>query len=211
MPETLYVFIDESGNFDFSPNGTRHFVMSAVYTTRPEQSAHQMSSLKYQLLSEGVDIPSFHATNDSQYVRDHVFSLIYECQTISAEIVSVNKDDLPDEMKSSAKLFTASGYLILQNLLQNQDLENIKRIVVIFDQTLQKRDLESFLKIIKPCLNRLEIPYIICMHSMKTEFNGQIADYISWSYFVSLERGEMRPLTLLKKRKLITNYQLLDR
>ena len=28
---------------------------------------------------------------------------------------------------------------------------------------------------------------------MVTDMNGQIADYIAWSKFVSLERGEQRP------------------
>ncbi len=27
-----------------------------------------------------------------------------------------------------------------------------------------------------------------------SDFNGQIADYCAWAKFISLERGEMRPL-----------------
>jgi hypothetical protein len=30
VPDTLFVFIDESRNFDFSTKGTRHFVMARV-------------------------------------------------------------------------------------------------------------------------------------------------------------------------------------
>ena len=30
-----YVFLDESGNFDFSASGTRYFVLTCVGVTRP--------------------------------------------------------------------------------------------------------------------------------------------------------------------------------
>jgi len=32
---TLFIFIDESGNFDFSPKGTKYFILSAVSTLKP--------------------------------------------------------------------------------------------------------------------------------------------------------------------------------
>jgi len=35
---TLYIFLDESGNFDFSPKGTKYFVLSAVSTLDPVAS-----------------------------------------------------------------------------------------------------------------------------------------------------------------------------
>ncbi len=31
----LYIFIDESGNFDFSPNGTQYFVLTSMCTLTP--------------------------------------------------------------------------------------------------------------------------------------------------------------------------------
>lgn len=37
--KTLFVFVDESGNLDFSPSGTNHYVLAAVATTNPLISA----------------------------------------------------------------------------------------------------------------------------------------------------------------------------
>jgi hypothetical protein len=39
MPFSLFIFIDESGNFDFSDKGTDHFVMACVATLSPLDSA----------------------------------------------------------------------------------------------------------------------------------------------------------------------------
>ena len=33
--KTLYVFIDESGNFDFSPSGTKYFILTTLTTIVP--------------------------------------------------------------------------------------------------------------------------------------------------------------------------------
>lgn len=62
MPKvaTDFVFIDESGNFDFSSNGTNHFVMTCVAALSPLDSAASLDGLKYQLLAEGIDVSSFH-------------------------------------------------------------------------------------------------------------------------------------------------------
>lgn len=53
VPDTLFVFIDESGNFDFLEKGTRHFVMAGVAALAPLDSAAEMQALRYQLLAEG--------------------------------------------------------------------------------------------------------------------------------------------------------------
>jgi hypothetical protein len=51
MPFSLFIFIDESGNFDFSDKGTDHFVMACVATLSPLDSARALDELIYQLLA----------------------------------------------------------------------------------------------------------------------------------------------------------------
>jgi hypothetical protein len=43
------------------------------------------------------------------------------------------------------------------------------------------------------------MPYRIYFQSVNYDFNGQVADYVSWSHYVALERAEMRPLEALPK------------
>lgn len=36
MPQRcLYVYLDEAGNFDFSPSGTRYFILGSMALERP--------------------------------------------------------------------------------------------------------------------------------------------------------------------------------
>ena len=43
---TLFIFLDESGNLDFSPKGTAHFVLAAVTALQPIQSSSEDRPLK---------------------------------------------------------------------------------------------------------------------------------------------------------------------
>ena len=73
MASPLYVFIDESGNLDFSGRGTDHYVMLAYMTSDPIGCGRNISSLTYEFLARGLDdqVP-FHATTNSVGTRKRV-------------------------------------------------------------------------------------------------------------------------------------------
>jgi hypothetical protein len=50
-------------------------------------------------------------------------------------------------------------------------------------------------------------PHLLCFHRTMSDFNAQIADYCSWARYVSLERGEGRPMGSLSKLN-IAEYQI---
>ncbi|HEX8389868.1 MAG TPA: DUF3800 domain-containing protein [Candidatus Saccharimonadales bacterium] len=78
MPEskTVYVFLDESGNLDFSRKGTLYYVLAAVVTERPLEVSQRLQKLKYMMLETGSDIEYFHASEDLQTTRNQVVSQI---------------------------------------------------------------------------------------------------------------------------------------
>ena len=45
----LYIFLDEAGNLDFSPTGTRFFLLGAVTKERPFHAYKELTELKYDL------------------------------------------------------------------------------------------------------------------------------------------------------------------
>ena len=49
MPEEpkerfLYIFLDEAGNLDFSPNGTKYFVLGGITKERPFRAYKELTS-----------------------------------------------------------------------------------------------------------------------------------------------------------------------
>ena len=75
MP-ALNIFIDESGNFDFSVGGTKYFLLTAVSTTGCAELFSEFFELKHGLAASGLELEEFHATEDKQAVRDEMYRLV---------------------------------------------------------------------------------------------------------------------------------------
>ncbi len=55
MNERIYIFLDESGNLDFSPKGTRWFVLTVVSMRRPFRMSGALDSVRAIRLQEMLD------------------------------------------------------------------------------------------------------------------------------------------------------------
>ncbi|MFO0702534.1 MAG: DUF3800 domain-containing protein [Candidatus Andersenbacteria bacterium] len=194
---TLFVFIDESGNFDFSELGTKYFVMGSMSTMQPIASARPLLQLRYWLLSRGIDVPFFHAAPDAQLVRDQVFSTINSTHGIRCCVAHAQKRLLPTNLRDPVSMYARFGRALLTRTLQIWSTTPLKRIVVIFDKTLIRKEQRALLKAIKPVLKTTGKPFHVFFHSTMADLNGQIADYVSWARYVSLSRGEERPMRAL--------------
>ena len=191
--KTLYIYLDESGNFDFGAKGTKYFVLCAVATLQPLDSKNSLQSLKYDCLAQGYNIECFHASEDRQWLRDEVFKRIREHQNISFNFVATNKHKINVSMQSFSRFYALLGGVLLKHCFEQYQSSQIDQVVVIFDRALSARQQESFDGFIKPTLKQLNKHFNIYFHSTKADFNSQIADYGAWSLYVKLSRDESRP------------------
>ncbi len=76
MNRCAYIFLDEAGNFDFSPKGTYYFVLTSVSTRRPFAAHGPLDDYKHDCLEFGLDTEYFHCAQDNPRVRSRVFELI---------------------------------------------------------------------------------------------------------------------------------------
>lgn len=193
---TLFVFVDESGNLDFSPNGTAYYVLAAVATTDPLFSASELQKLKYEYLKNGdMDIEFFHASEDRQFVRDRVISTIKGLQDkIHVHYIHAQKNKTNPALQNPAAFYAKLGSVLSKFIIQYKS-EGFSKVIIIFDKCLRGKEQKAFLKEVKPELKQLGKPYQIYFHRTLSDFNGQIADYFAWSKYVFLEREEKRPST----------------
>ena len=199
VPDTLFVFIDESGNFDFSPNGTHFFVMAAVVALAPLDSAAEIQALRYRLLAGGLDLTGFHASEDRQTTRDAVFEAFSRISTVRSHVIYGRKQQTEPHQRSDAALHSLFGHALMQFAISAYAATEYRQVVVIFDQALTRKKQGAFNKTVKPQLKALDKPFHLYFQPMHADANGQIADYIAWSKFVQLERGESRPWIALQK------------
>lgn len=208
VPDTLFVFIDESGNFDFSSRGTNHFVMAGVAALAPLDSAAEMQALRYELMSNGRNVFGFHASEDPQIVRDQVFATFMGLENIKAHVIYGSKYLLPPELQSDSAFHTLFGGALIRHFLTAFDKADYEKIVVVFDQALTRKKQGDFHSVLKPELKALRKPFHLFFQPMMVDMNGQIADYVAWAKFVSLERNELRPWTSLEQSIRPTDFNV---
>ena len=140
MNKTLFLFIDESGNFDFSPGGTKYFIMAALSTTDPYSIGAPLLGLRYELLpnySGGRALEEngyFHASEDDQSVRNTVFSTIMKNgkdMRVDAVIAQKNKAN-PAFHKQQIELYQKMGEVLLKYILKRASWGNYNHIVLVF-------------------------------------------------------------------------------
>ncbi|QSB24426.1 DUF3800 domain-containing protein [Curtobacterium sp. 24E2] len=189
MPTTrpLYVFIDESGNFDFSDSGTDHFVMSAVWTANPERTGRDLVRLRYEFMTtDAHDQVPFHATNNSAGTRKRVIDVLADREDFWVHTLWADKHYAHRSIREPERFYGIFGKALGRYLMTAIRAE-FEPIVMVFDAALSAKQRGAFLKTVKPALATMGRPYKILFKPVKEDVNGQIADYYAWAKFRELE------------------------
>lgn len=198
----LYVFIDEGGNLDFSPTGTRYFTLTTVAAFRPFAWDEPLNSLKYDLIEQGIGLDRFHAAEDRQAVRDKVFAII------AASLTDVRLDSLiVEKRKTHPKVQTAErfypemlGYL-LKYVLQPGNLAGCSEVVVVTDSlplNSKRKAIEKAVKMTLVAMIPAGTPYRVHHIPSRSLVALQVADYCNWAVFKKWERVDTRSYEVIK-------------
>ncbi|MBI3049557.1 MAG: hypothetical protein HYY76_14725 [Acidobacteria bacterium] len=113
MP-TFHVHLDEAGDFNFSPRGTRHYIFTAAWTYEPASLAQELTSLRFSLLKAGHDLPMFHATRDKQVNRNAVVAALTRHDTWRYASVIVEKAKVYPELRDAHRFYPQFATSVLK-------------------------------------------------------------------------------------------------
>jgi len=202
--QVLYIFLDEGGDLNFSPNGTKYFTLSCISKLRPFEAFKELNDLKYDLMESGTaELEYFHASEDRQIVRDKVFDIInkyFRDSIVDSIIVQKNKTHyyVRKEERFYKEMF---GYLI-KFVIENTNISQIKKVIIITDSLPLKKKKNAVEKGIKEILSKIlksRIPYSILHHSSKSNYDLQFTDYCNWAIYRKWDRNDLRSYNLIKK------------
>lgn len=74
-----FIYADEAGCFTFNrnPNVSKYFIIATIDLADWVEPTVKLQSLRHELIEEGAEVGDyFHATTDTQTVRDKVISTI---------------------------------------------------------------------------------------------------------------------------------------
>ena len=198
----LYLFLDEAGNLDFSPSGTRYFILSSVTKERPFNAYKELTELKYDLVEGGMNIEYFHAAEDNQSTRNQVFEII------KRNLVGIRVDSLIVEKRKTGPALRAEeqfypkmlGYL-LRHIVERHDISQYAEIVVFTDRIPVQRKRQAVEKAVKQTLAEMlpaNVRHRVLHHDSKSNFDLQIADYCNWAVYRKWNLEDERSFNLIR-------------
>lgn len=201
-PRYLYVFLDEAGNLDFSPNGTRFFILGAITQERPFRCHGPLDDLRHEIIEGGLDLEYFHATEDRQAVRDRVFATISpHLPTLKFDAVVAEKRKTGPALQHPHAFYPRMVGYLLRYILNEYRLTDFAEIVVITDRLPVQSKRTVFEKSIKTTLAGMlpsEARYRLLHHDSKSHYGLQVADYLTWAVHRKWTLDDARSYDLIR-------------
>ena len=199
----LYVFIDVSGNYDYSPTGTMSLIITSTLCTDINPGVLELYAVKHEVIDQGIDIEYFHAAEDRQPVRDKVFDVISGLTHLRIDSIIVEKSKIDPKLRPLNKLYPTMVEYLLQYPFDPRgiDVTRFDKVLIFMDrESTRAKEKDAITKAVKLSLARhlRGIPYALSMHSSASHPYLQIVDYCSWALYVKWERGETRPFNKIK-------------
>ena len=207
ISKTVYIFVDEAGDMDFSQNGTKHYMFSFLVKQRPFNLHEYISNYRYSLLERNLDplqnnkldIEYFHATNDNKYIRDEIFNIISTFDKEKVKLYSYILEKpkvLPDKRDNKDTFYIENLKYSIQKLLDKLQID--KNFIIITDRLPLQKNKKSQVKALKQGIQEyirtkeLDIRYDIFHHCSASSVNLQIVDYLSWAIFRRYEKNDTK-------------------
>lgn len=188
-----YFFFDESGNLDFSPNGSRYYFFGVLTTRDPAPLTVALTSLRYELLADGLELENFHAAEDTQAVRTRVFERIMQVGGFEFDVLVADKRRFHPALHDAFEFYSCLANALLDAVLRRHAAGD-ERLVVITDRLPLQRHRKAAEKAFKSAIRNTlaERPFSIVHHASSAHALLQVVDYCTWAVQRKWHRGDCR-------------------
>jgi hypothetical protein len=206
----LFVYIDESGDFNFSPKGSNFYTLTAVFTHHPEECANEIITLRHQILAgeilshlndeylESKLCHHFHASEDRQQVRDRFFDIIQNMKCFKVHSIVVRKNRTNPSLREPTRFYPKMMGYLLHYILKSY---SYSMLCVFVDGIPTNKTQKSFIRAVKKEIKSKNPnkPYKIYHPDSASNNFLQISDYVNWAIHRKWERGDLRSYNLINK------------
>lgn len=194
----MNLFFDESGNLDFSQNGSRYFCFGVLSVSDPAALSAALSRLRYDLLAKGLELELFHAAEDRQAVRDQVFATLAEVGGFEVDLLVADKRTMHPVLRDPFEFYCRLGYVVMEAALERVRLLN-EPIVIITDTLPLQREKKALAKAFRTAIRDSlgDREFTIVHHSSMAHPGLQAVDYCTWALQRKL-RGDSRSYDLIR-------------
>jgi hypothetical protein len=199
-----YLFADESGDFTFTraPNVSKYFILCTVTTSSLEVGA-ALHQLRHDLVWEkerGLG-DYFHATSDTQAIRDRVFETALQHRWRVQATICEKAKARPQVRKTKARFYKYPWYYHLKHSLARH-IKPTDRFLVTAASIGTKKERETFCNDLDDVMQQNLAPncWAVDFRPARTDPCLQLADYCCWAISRKWERGDNRSFDLISDR-----------
>ena len=202
MAQSTYLFLDESGNLDFSRSGTSYFVLTSVSMRRPFRLSELLEAYKYDCLEFGLNVEYFHCAQDNSHVRGRVFDLIAaNLEDLRIDSLVVEKCKTNPKLREDRHFYPEMLGYLLKFMLPKEIDAGAREVVIITDAIPLRKKRQAIEKAIQQALAEMvpdHVKYRILHHASQSHYGLQVADYCCWAVFRKWQRRELKYYSRIK-------------
>lgn len=208
--KVLFCYLDEAGDFNFSPSGTRYYIYTALVADNPLPLNDDMLRAKYLLLLNNLPFSKshqgndyFHATEDAPLTRSLTFQTI--CKHLGdfrLYCIIIQKNKTNPSIRDQRSFFSMIMANLLKDVIEHEKVVgNYDHICILTDRIPVQKKSAAVVGSIKKNLKTLldgKVGYTLAPMDSKSDFGLQAADYCSWAIYRSWTNDDERFRDLIK-------------
>ncbi|MCB9073737.1 MAG: DUF3800 domain-containing protein [Bdellovibrionaceae bacterium] len=200
----LYMFLDESGDLNFSKTGSNYFILSSLSAFRPFPWYQDLIDLKFKYLESPhhLNLQRFHASEDRQEIRDGVFEILNKHHaSFRLDSIIVQKNKAHPKVRELDRFYPMILRYLLTYVVKGYQHKQISEAIFVTDTLPVKKGRNAIDKGIKTHLKDAfpsNLMHQIHHWDSKSTIGLQAVDYLNWAIYKKWNNGEMRPYNQIK-------------
>lgn len=204
----LFLYLDESGNYTFSKNGSEYLFYTSLATANPYMIHHKLCELEKDFKKKNIPLQSgyFHASEDIQIVRDGVYKILGEIDSYDIDTIVVEKCKANPAIRDIVELYKKIYGILLRYVFNRYNATKI--LIYLHEAPIQKRR-HAIEKGIKETLSEIldikQVKYHISFLPSVFSYGLQAVDYCCWAFKKKWgewgEKIDLRPYDTIKQNR----------
>lgn len=195
MPRRLHLFVDESGNFDFSrkKDASRYFILAAATLSDCFAVNARLSGLRHEMAWEGHDHPGpFHAAHDPAPVRNRVFGLIEDLDIRIDAIILEKAKAMPHIRSTDERFYQHAWFYLMKYVTPRLACDEL---LVVTASLGNKKKRAAFYQAVRDVMGQVgcRVLYKTACWDASSDGCLQVADYCGWAIQRLWEAGDPGP------------------
>lgn len=182
--KVLWLFIDESGDFNFTNAGSPYYIFTGLWTYQPLCLEREVTAARYSLLASGSKIQRFHASENGLQIRSTLFGLLggHHCHKVAS--IVLRKCRVNPAIRSPRDFYPQFLDYLVKFILKGDARYGYQDVIIVTDTPPTNRIGKAVRNALATTVPKYIAPgagFRVLQHPATAHGCLQAVDYCSWA------------------------------